>query len=303
MKNKKIKITFLCILVILLAASIIFILLNYNKSDETAKLKDKINSQMKYLDYEIVAMINSLNNIQEESYKIMTEELDNQKSGEESEQKNQSSQSSSGGSDSSGGSSNSGFSGSSSTKSYKNYTMVPQNLLNRDESINWDNLQNSITTLYTTWTTIMLDLYKVNVKSEDILSFNTDLDKVIDSIKNKNKLDSIKSLAKLYSYIPIYVNEYSEDTTYKNITSTKSYIINSYAAVEEDKWEDVKIELKKAEGQYTNILNNISSNKYKEYTINKTYVLLKESETSADKKDKDIYYIKYKSLIGELNNI
>ncbi|MFR5684932.1 MAG: hypothetical protein ACLUD1_13015, partial [Clostridia bacterium] len=107
----------------------------------------------------------------------------------------------------------------------------------------------------------------------------------------------------LYSYLPKYLETSSEDGYAKNLAYTKSYILNGYAFVEDDNWEGVKNELKKAEDQYVTILNDVNNHSSSEHNINKAYVLLKEKENSLDGKDKDVYYLKYRNLMEELEKL
>ena len=51
------------------------------------------------------------------------------------------------------------------------------------------------------------------------------------------------------------------------------------------------------------IINNINSNANNQSSINKSYILIKELQNTNQNSDKDIFYIKYKNLMQELNNI
>ena len=60
----------------------------------------------------------------------------------------------------------------------------------------------------------------------------------------------------------------------------------------------------KAEGKFLEVLNNKSKDKdQRKYNINKTYILIEELKNSLSKKDKQLYYVKYKFLIEELNTL
>ena len=49
-------------------------------------------------------------------------------------------------------------------------------------------------------------------------------------------------------------------------------------------------------------MNNIGKEgEKKKYNINKTYILLEELKNSLSKKDTEIFYIKYKNLLEEIN--
>lgn len=85
--------------------------------------------------------------------------------------------------------------------------------------------------------------------------------------------------------------------------ATKSNILNAYSAIEQNNYNLVKTELANAEQSFMPIINNISSNTKNQTSINKSYILIKELQNINQNMDKDIFYIKYKNLMQELNNI
>lgn len=123
------------------------------------------------------------------------------------------------------------------------------------------------------------------------------------SIKNEDKVASLANLAKLYAYIPKYSSGSSKNTTINAIYATKSNILNAYSAIEQNNYSVVKAELANAEQAFMPLINNISSNTNNQANINKSYILIKELQGINQNEDKDIFYIKYKNLMQELNNI
>ncbi|MFR5684364.1 MAG: hypothetical protein ACLUD1_10040, partial [Clostridia bacterium] len=175
-----------------------------NNSSDTADLKQKVNSEIEYLDAKLIAMMNSLNNIEFTNYTIISEEVTKQdsqtqesssSSGGQGGSQSGSGEESSDSGNSSGGSSSNGDSSQNTT--YKTSKMIAQNPLNHKEQISWDELKNSTSTLYNTWSTIMLDLYQLNVNHDDILNFNKALDALAKYLKDENKVDTAKTLAVL----------------------------------------------------------------------------------------------------------
>ena len=75
-------------------------------------------------------------------------------------------------------------------------------LLRNTSDIDWNELQNQAENLYKSWTTITLDLNTMNVTSDDILAYNTNIDNLMVSLKEKNKVNSAICLANMYSLIP-----------------------------------------------------------------------------------------------------
>lgn len=122
------------------------------------------------------------------------------------------------------------------------------------------------------------------------------------SIKNEDKAASLANLAKLYAYIPKYSSNSSKNAKTNALYATKSNILNAYSAIEQNNYNLVKAELVNAEQSFMPIINNISSNN-NQASINKSYILIKELQRVNQNEDKDIFYIKYKNLMQELNNI
>ena len=120
------------------------------------------------------------------------------------------------------------------------------------------------------------------------------------SIKDENKVDSLKNAADLYAIIPKLEKAISNED---NIKQVKSYIINAYALVEQENWGEVEKNIIEAENIFKNITSNIEYMKNKEYKVNKTYVLIKELQNSLQYKDKKIFYIKYKDLLENINTL
>ena len=236
------------------------------------------------------------------SQNIMT---DSSKSGEEGNSNSKGNKM--GGTDSSGNSGSeqgAGNTGDSSTSTEKYQIQNNAVLLRNTSDIDWNELQNQAENLYKSWTTITLDLNTMNVTSENILAYNTNLDNLMVSLKEKNKVNSAICLANMYSLIPKYTNEISSDTAKSKLENVKSNIIFAYSIVETDRWDDVLKLLGQAETDLTELMTmkeNLST--MKKPKINKAYVLLKELIKSSNDKNVDIFYLKYINLIEELDNL
>lgn len=277
---------------ILIITCILLFSLSGCGSGDNENKQEKIESQMAYLDTKLVAMLNEANGISIENYIVTAEKIsESEESKKEkttsesaSSSQGEDSQSESGGSgEQQGGSSGNGESSSSSSNSSSEkptqndvqYKMVENEILLQDRTPNWKSLKADIEKLYATWTTIQLDLYKLDVNSQDILNFNTDLDTAIQAIKKEDKIQSLNALAKLYTYIPKYMPS-SSNTVKTNIYKTKSNLLNAYALIEQDNFTKVKQETTNAEQSFLPVINNMTTDTKSQFNINKAYVLLKE---------------------------
>ena len=291
------------ILVILLVS---FTLAGCQKVDEHQELINKSVEELDYLEFSISSMLNAINNIPMQNYEISLKEV-NLDTNENGQQESSSSGSSSGNSSNSqqegGSSSGSGGSSSGQNQSEKITVteMIPSNILNRSKETNWDTIKQDIEDLYEPWNTIILDLYKLNVNNEQILNFTTQLDNATKAITEENKKNALVSLSNMYAYIPMFLEYFSTDTALKNIKYTKSYIFSAYSIVEDDNWEEVKSKVLEAEKTLTAVINNLEFAKNNEYNINKTYVVFKELQNSLNREDVELFYIKYKNFMEEIN--
>ena len=301
-------------LIIMVAIIVVTVIVTVN--NKKTNLNEKISSEIDYLDKTMIAMVNKLNNLQTSdeihakrtSVEISSQNnimTDSSKSGEEGNSNSKGSKM--GGTDSSGNSGSeqgAGNTGDSSTSTEKYQIQNNAVLLRNTSDIDWNELQNQAENLYKSWTTITLDLNTMNVTSEDILAYNTNLDNLIVSLKEKNKVNSAICLANMYSLIPKYTNEISSDTAKSKLESVKSNIIFAYSIVETNKWDDVLKLLGQAETDLTELMTmkeNLST--IRKSKINKAYVLLKELIKSSNDKNVDIFYLKYINLMEELDNL
>lgn len=305
--NKKVgnKITYLLILIVLC----ITLTGCTNKNNNTETMQEKINSELSLLDKNLIDMLNKTNGISLENYIVQAQKVEssNTKSSTSndnstSSKENSSSESSSGGNSNQQGGDGEESNNSNSSNNF-NYKMVGNEILLQKKETDWDALKSSIEKLYLEWETIVLDLYKANVSSQEILSFNSDLDIAASSIQSEDKIKTLTSLAKLYSYIPKYSSAFVDNAKISNIYQTKSNILNAYTLIEQDDFSKINDELKSAETSFMPILNDMSSNIGNQNNINRAYILIKELQNYNATTGKDVFYIKYKNVIQNLNNI
>lgn len=291
------KIIIFFVIVLILGTSVFAIWKGVNKPSEEENLKSKINEEMDYIERSIINLANQLNGISIEDYKVSTKTS----KVSENQTKEQGNSSSSSGSSSEQDGQSSGDSNSSSSNTTVLYKMVPAT--EENQQIDWVQIQADLNTLYSTWSQIMIDLYKVNTNNDDILAFGRNLDEATKYIKSNDKVNSLSLIAALYNYIPKFINSYSQEDTRKIYKeTTKANIINAYALIEQEKWEEILSQITQAENNYNKVLNDINGNK-NQYNINKVYILLKEFQSSIEMKDKDVLYLRYKNLIQEIINI
>lgn len=213
-----------------------------NNSEED--LNVKAVSEIEYFNSKLISVLNKLNNITFENYKMTAQKTSLNENSTEEEKSSSSSSSQNSGEGSSGGESGGNSGGSSGgnsgggseeqgqTNTIITSQMSPNTILNPQTSeIDWNAIKNDMENLYFTWNTVILDLYKLNVNSNDILAFSNGLDTATNYIKNEDKENSLLATANLYGQLPRFLEIVSDDTVRKNIIQTKSYVLNAYALV------------------------------------------------------------------------
>jgi len=288
---------------------ILFLLCGCKDNNADDKLNTKVASEIEFFDSKIVDMLNNLNNISFQNYRLTTKKVQLTEQSENTE--------ASGGQTAGSGEQNSGTqsqdngqqSSQSETKTETSDTsietteMIAGNILtNNQDDINWNLVKTEIELINTSWSVILYDLYKMNNSDNSkLLQFSDVLDKCIISIKDENKTDSLNNLAELYSYIPTFTEMTSEDNNIKNIKNTKSSIVKAYVSASNDDWTAVSDNLLAAEQSFNIIFKDIEFVKNNEYKVNKTFILLKELQNSLIEQDRSIFYMKYINLMESIN--
>lgn len=295
-------ITLFLIIVIAIVGYFVYGNIKESKANSSDMLTEKVISEIEYLGDNIIYIMNELNNISYTNYKIVSEEIEDSSSDENSSSSG--SNSGQGGSESSGGQSSSEQGDSDKKSSITTTNMSNANSILNDDStdkINWNNVNMKVQDMYSAWTTIMIDLSSLNVNKDDLLKFNSTLDKISSSLEQKDKENALLNCSDLYSLLSKYVKDFSEENS--KIYNVRSNILYSYSEIERDNWEEAVNYIKKADENFASILNNQINNIDKIDIINKAYVLLNELQEDCNSKDRKVFLINYSNLMQELQNI
>ena len=292
--------------IILLIVLVILALTVYTsaKQDNDKDEKEKVVSEIRYLDTKLVDLFNNMNNIEMRNYKIYTTKIEESRSAETTGGGNSSSES---GQNSEGASSDSSSSSEGSntdtTNTGENYEMTESGILTSSRDIDWTACKNEVELIYTSISTITLDLYKQNVTQEDILNFNKELDSLTASLQEENKQTALDNLIKIYEYIPKFAQNVSDDILYKTVLETKLNVFKAYGKLDTKDWGTMSTNLTDAINVYSSLLTNTGIETGKQSSINKGYVMLNELKNAVDLQNDSIFLIKYKNLLEEINNL
>lgn len=302
-KEKIIKYVTVLIVVIIIAISIFIIIKFKNNNKKDDNLNEKTQEELKYISTKIIELMNGLNNITFSNYILIEEENTDNKENNSNEN-NENERNEMNEENKSDTSSDKSNNTQSSSESNIKYELKGSNILsNNTGTINWDNEKGAIESINVKWTSLIVDLHQLNVNNDDILNFSNILNQTIVNIKQENKVNTMLDLANLYGYIPNYLKQFSNDEEKISIEYIKSNILNSYALVEQERWDEVKEQVFNSVENITNIMNSVNTEQFSQYQINRIYVMLNELYSSIDLKDKQLYYIKYRNVMEELMNI
>ncbi len=316
--NKKMKmISFISIFVILIVLGYV-IFSNASKSNNKT-LDDKIKSEIEYLEVKLINMANRINNITVQNYKVTTKEVEEQsgtgesssetaESGQESQSQgnggSSESEGNSGGSNSENSNSGESEQGKESSKN-KEYSMERIKELSKDKEkeINWDDIQKEIEEIYAVMPTITLDLYQTNINQEDILKINSYLDELTIKSKDENEEEVLSKICDMYLCITKFAENIYEDDVYKTTIKTKEEVLKAYSKVNLEKWDEIVKDIQSGIDNFSILLTNTNIEYGKQVNINRIYVILNELKNAANKKDSNVFFIKYKNLLEEMSGL
>ena len=248
-----------------------------------------------------------MNNITMRNYKVYTSNIEANKKESSNTSSESSSSSDSGNSKSSTQTTSNeqeeGNQSNEDEKNLKNYTMQQEGVLTNTNAIDWNKVKNEIELIYTSIPTITLDLYGLNINQDEILNFNRQYDNLTVLVKNQNKEETLRELAKTYQYIPKFAEKVTDDTVYKAVLNTKSNIFLAYSKLDSKNWDEISSDIKNAINIFSQLLTGNVVNANNQTTINKVYVMLNELQNATNVKDEAVFLIKYKNLLEEINNM
>lgn len=303
---KKLKITAYIVLITIVVVIGTTIFVKANENGEKSQ-REKALTELKYLDSKLEDIFNEMNNITMRNYKVYTSNIEANKKESSNTSSESSSSSDSGNSKSSTQTTSNeqeeGNQSNEDEKNLKNYTMQQEGVLTNTNAIDWNKVKNEIELIYTSIPTITLDLYGLNINQDEILNFNRQYDNLTVLVKNQNKEETLRELAKTYQYIPKFAEKVTDDTVYKTVLNTKSNIFLAYSKLDSKNWDEISSDIKNAINVFSQLLTGNVVNANNQTTINKVYVMLNELQNATNVKDEAVFLIKYKNLLEEINNM
>lgn len=295
MKNNLIKYILVFVAIAVIVAVVIIIYLFFDKSENVVSTQQKVEQEIEYLDKKLVSVANSLNNLDTE-YLLTNNEI---KAKSQSESNAQGNSNSAGNNEKSQGTTNESQSDSNQSETIDIKTINPKSVLTRDRNdIDWQYINIALEEISNSWAIINIDLKSIDVPNDELLTFRDNIDTALKYSKENDKINSLISVANIYSMIPNYENRYSNETMDIELKYIKSDIISSYALLDTDRWSEILGLLNDADSRMSKLVS-LSGNSS---DIQKIYVELKEYIKSVNDMELDLCYMKYFYLIKDIEN-
>lgn len=301
-------VAFVCLSIIIV---VIIIFMYQTISKENGKdAKEKTLAEVEFIEVKLVGLLNKMNNIEVRNYNVSVTEITQKKSLEnESNTANETSKSADKGNNDKanekGDTSSEQKTNDKESENQQNekFQLKATGVLTRNEDIDWEQVKNDVEMLYSSIPTITLDLYQMQVTQEDILNFNKEIDILTLAIQKNSKEETLKSLSTIYEYIPKFMEKTTNDNLIKTITKTKSDLFKSYSQLDRKNWQEISEMIKKAVDNFSQLLTDTKIDSNKQYTINKVYVMLNELQNAVKVQDINVFLIKYKNILEEMNDL
>ena len=250
-----------------------------NQGNSEDMLKEKATSEIEFLNTNIIDIMNELNNISYTNYKIINQDVNI--SSESSENEVQTSE-----------------------NTIDRASIEYESTLNEeDDKIDWETIKETTENVYSSWTTILIDLTTLNVNRGNLLKFNDLLDQIISAEEEENKEACLSYSANLYNLLALYLNDFSNDEQLKNVYNTKSNIVYAYSVIDGENWGEANNYIEKAKNEFNKIMNNQVNNINSIDEVNKSYILINELSDDVNKQSKKTFFINYQEVMQELENI
>ena len=300
--KKYIKTAYIFLISIVLLSGFFIYRVSGKNNSSNEKIGEKTLAEVKHLENEFQNLFNQFNNISFENYKISSSEIKKEDESQSSSSSQKSTSNGGGSSEKSKSSENQEESGS--EEDNKQYKLEEVGILTEDTEIDWKQIKNDVEKVYTYLYPMTLDLYQTSINQQDITNFNKEYDNFTKSVKEENKEESLKELSILYDYLPKFVENCTEDNKEKTIIKTKNELFKAYSVLDKEEWNTIADNINNAKQEFTKLVTNISNEEsINKYNVNKAYVMINELQNSITLKDKEVFLIKYKNLLEELQNM
>ena len=170
----------------------------------------------------------------------------------------------------------------------------------KDDELDWNAILEDEKKINEVLETIVLDLTEVNISKEDLVLLSSEFNNLLTITIEENELELLSRLQAVYSLIPQYLNQFSDNKNDIKDKELKSIVLSSYAFANNEDWEQAKITIQSAIDKYNEMMNDISYMQEKSYNLNRVYVLLGEVKNAIDIENLELLKLKYVNFVEKL---
>ena len=193
-----------------------------------------------------------------------------------------------------------------------------EGILSQNSEPDWNQIKNDVEKIYTILYSITVDLHQTVDNKENIAKFTNEYDKLVKAVKEENKQETLKELSELYNFLAGFIDDFSTHKKDVIVIKTKNDVFKAYSILDNEDWESVTDSINSATQNFARIsvdvkdLNDKDTGKSKgknddqnisKYNVNKAYMMIEELQNAINLKEKEIFLIKYKNLLEELENV
>ena len=127
---------------------------------------------------------------------------------------------------------------------------------NSEDGLDWESIYDESEILNESWSTVVLDLSKLNIPEEQINGLGQDVANLVISISAQNEDELFTNLYSIYSRLPQIEQVYSDDTISKSKRELKRTVFLAHVYAENDNYEASKNEIQNASNRYNEMMKD-----------------------------------------------
>lgn len=171
---------------------------------------------------------------------------------------------------------------------------------NSEDGLDWESIYDESEILNESWSTVVLDLSKLNIPEEQINGLGQDVANLVISISAQNEDELFTNLYSIYSRLPQIEQVYSDDTISKSKRELKRTVFLAHVYAENDNYEASKNEIQNASNRYNEMMKDTNYIKNSSYNLNKILVEIEELKSAINLENIALIRIRFVNFIEEL---
>lgn len=171
---------------------------------------------------------------------------------------------------------------------------------NSEDGLDWESIYDESEILNESWSTVVLDLSKLNIPEEQINGLGQDVANLVISISAQNEDELFTNLYSIYSRLPQIEQVYSDDTISKSKRELKRIVFLAYVYAENENYEASKNEIQNASNRYNEMMKDTNYIKNSSYNLNKILVEIEELRSAINLENIALIRIRFVNFIEEL---